>query len=139
MSLRLVRVGSLAVLLLALCACPSGLDRASTAAFNLPTNENVGQGFEPGLAPSAPLADDIALCGGVIPGPTAAQDLPLAFVVFTTAAPAPDGDGQGHPLVRETPPPADANGARDVFVAAVRRSANAGNTTPNAFTQALLP
>ncbi|HUR28762.1 MAG TPA: hypothetical protein VM509_11290 [Planctomycetota bacterium] len=139
MATRRIAASLGAGLALTLCACPSGLDRASTNTLNLPANENFGQGFEPGLAPTAALGDDAVICAGVIPGATPAQDLALAFFVFTTAASATDADGQGHPLVRETPPPVDTNGASDVFVAAVVRSANAGSTTPNAFTQAVLP
>ncbi|MEO6710236.1 MAG: hypothetical protein ABIP42_11715, partial [Planctomycetota bacterium] len=139
MSARRISAVVLAGLGFGLCSCPSGLDRPSTASANLPPNENFGQGFEPGLALTSPIGDDGALCGGVIPGATPAQDLNLAFCVFTTAASASDADGNGAPLVRETPPPVDTNAASDVFVAAVIRSSNAGSPTPNAFTQAIAP
>ncbi len=139
MSARRISAAFLAGLALVLCSCPSGLDRPSTSSLNLPTNENFGQGFEPGLATTAPIGDDTAICGGVIPGVSAAQDQALTFFVFTTAASATDANGLGAPLVRETPPPLDNNAASDVFVAAVVRSANAGSSTPNAFTQAIAP
>jgi hypothetical protein len=128
-----------AALALGLCSCPSGLDRPAKGGINLPTNENIGQGFEPGLALTNPINNDAVLCGALIPGVTPAQDLQVAFAIFTTAASATDATGTGVPLVRETPPPLDNNAASDVFVAAVVRSNNPGSTTPNAFTQAILP
>lgn len=125
--------------LLALCGCPSGLDLPSDGSADLPQNENQGQGFEPGVAPTDPIDDDASIAGGIIPGLTPQQDLVVAFFVFTTATDAANADGSGTPLVRETPPPVDGNGASDVFAAAVIRSSNPGSTTPNTFTQAIAP
>lgn len=122
-----------------LCSCPSGLDGAADGAQNLPPNQNIGQGFEPGVALSSALGNDLSACGGVIPGATGQPDLEVMFFAFTTDTPANDADGSGAPLVRETPPPVDNNGTSDVFVAAVIQSSNPGSSTPNAFSQALAP
>ena len=68
--------------------------------------------------------DIMVICGGVIPGAPGNPDLEVVFFVFTTAADANDADGNGAPLVRETPPPVDNNGAPDVFLAAVDGAAD---------------
>ena len=127
------------LLVFALCSCPSGLDRPTNVSVDLPPNVNIGQGFEPGLAPSNPLGNDSMVCGAIIPGAAGQPDLQLAFFVFTTATDAANADGNGAPLVKETPPPVDGNAASDVFVAAVIRSSNPGSTVPNTFTQTLAP
>ena len=126
-------------LVFGLCSCPSGLDRPSGSNVDLPPNKNIGQGFEPGLATTSPLGNDSMICGAIIPGATGQPDLSLAFFLFTTATDAANADGNGAPLVKETPPPVDGNAASDVFVAAVVRSSNPGSTTPNTFTQTIAP
>jgi len=94
---------------------------------------NPGLGFDPGVPVTEPV-DSLTLAGAAIP--TLQGELDLAFLVFATATRA---DAPNAALDRSVPPPADGNGASDVFVAALvnREVFVNGSPQPAAFTQGL--
>jgi hypothetical protein len=139
MSARALRKAAIVLGAVGLSACPSGIDLPTPESGDLPPNQNVAQGFEPGVSPTSPISSDTAVCGALIPGATGQPDIEVMLFAFTTDAAANDATGTGIPLVKDTPPPVDTNGASDVFLAAVVRSSNPGSTVPNAFTQTIAP
>src|SRR5262245_400133 len=96
-------------------------------------------GLDPGFVLTQP-PQQLAVAGASLPR-SGAADLTIAFLAFVTAAAADNGDGNGTRLDRSTPPPADTNGADDVFLAAVVNTERtiAGQAVPTAFTQGLAP
>lgn len=96
-------------------------------------------GLDPGFLPTQPLRQ-LAVAGASLPR-SGGSDLNIAFVAFVTSAAADDADGNGAPLDRTAPAPADGNGADDVFVAAMVNTERsiAGQAVPAAFTQGLAP
>ena len=114
-------------------ACSSGLGknkRAPAAPATAASSANLPVGLDLGLQPTDPPAEAV-VAGVVVPaiGSTSAREVIL--LGFSTEARADDGDGAGTPLARDTT--TDANGAADVFVAAIA----ATEVEPAAFSQSL--
>ena len=105
----------------------------------LPAATSALVGLDPGFVLTQP-ARQLAVAGASLPR-SGDSDLTIAFLAFVTAAAANDGDGNGTPLDRSTPAPADGNGADDVFLAALVNTERtiAGQAVPTAFTQGLAP
>ncbi len=114
-------------------SCSPGLEGADArgkAGEQPAQSTNLRFGFDTGLALTQAITD-FALAGGVLPKSTGSRERPVVFFAFVTEAAANDGDGLGTPLDPDAP--ADANGARDVFVAAV----DSDGIDPRAFVYAL--
>ena len=115
-----------------LAGCSSGLGNnlPRRAPDDTGTNANLPLGIDLGVVPTSPVGEH-QVAGVVVPAIGSGAAREVVLLGFTTSAAANDADGSGTPLSRD--PVADANGASDVFVAAV----SASDVETRAFSQSL--